>query len=361
MQLVCDTKFRLSCPTVDPSTGIIYALCRQSGAVLAIEPESGNNCTRIGDANGQPAALVVSPFPAPAALLSAANYESGGNGPNDAFATSFLLADPNRQGIIALERSGDALVTGGGADGGGAGGVRNGLDATADVITSFEGKPFFGPSALTIDAQGEIVFVDGGLPGDSSLTHRIGAVYRTVNKRTQLTRLVKPSLACPSAVATVGDHCEVIYIAEMAENRVLRMTRLPDSSGYYYTSVFTRMSGSMGPTAIAVHPKSRNVYVAMYDLDSITANNGEGATTDGPSASSAGGADEGLNDGGRSPQLGVGSVHVYDALGELQGTIAVRGSQITGICFSADFKSLFIAVDGGAGGTSYLYTTPVSD
>lgn len=339
MQLVCDTKYRLSCPTVDPSTGIVYALCRQSGAILAIEPDAGNNCTRVGDANGQPTAILVSPFPTPAS--SAASLQ--GDGPNDAFATSFILADPSRQAIIAMERCADALSDAA-PNGGAAPAIRNGVDTICDFINGYEGRPFISPSAVTIDGDGELIFIDAGLPGDSSLTNPVGAVYRTIHKRTQLTRLVKNSLASPSAVASVNNG-DVIYITEMAENRVLRLTRLPDGNGYYHMNVFTRLSGSMGPVAIAVHPKSKYVYVAMYDLDSLTANNGEGASP----AATAGSQQTGGQTPATPPppQLGTGSVHVYDSLGELQGTIAVRGSQITGICFSADYASLFIAVDGG--------------
>eukprot|EP00744_Colponema_vietnamica_P010888 GILI01015336.1.p1 GENE.GILI01015336.1~~GILI01015336.1.p1 ORF type:complete len:339 (-),score=59.86 GILI01015336.1:109-1125(-) len=337
MQLVCDTKYRLSAPTVDPSTGIVYALCRQSGAVLAIEPESGNNCTRIGDSNGQPTAIIVSPY----------LNNSNSAGPNDVFATNFLVADPNRQGIMSLERTGDAVSGEAGASA-----VRNGSDILSEVITSFEGKPLFGPNAVTVDPQGELIFADAGLPGDSGLSQRVGAVYRTINNRSQLTRLIKPSLACPSAIATSGDDGSVIYVAEMAENRVLRLVRLPDGAGFYYSSVFARMSGSMGPVSLAVHPTTKDLYVAMYDLDIITANNGAGAS---PQQRQGAGSEPG------SQVLGTGQVHVFDALGELKGTIAVRGSQITGICFSANFKALYIAVDGGANGNSFLYSTPVAD
>ena len=59
----------------------------------------------------------------------------------------------------------------------------------------------------------------------------------------------------------VGCFCR--YVAELMNNRILRYFQKPE--GVYQGSVFYQISGSIGPSSIAVDGNG-NLYVGQYDL-----------------------------------------------------------------------------------------------
>merc|ERR1711865_382194 len=70
------------------------------------------------------------------------------------------------------------------------------------------------------------------------------------------------SLAYPSGIALSPDG-NVLYVAEMGKNRVLRYARRPSS--VWHLSVWRQLSGRLGPSAICVKSNG-DVFVAHYDF-----------------------------------------------------------------------------------------------
>lgn len=53
------------------------------------------------------------------------------------------------------------------------------------------------------------------------------------------------------------------YVAEMMENRILRFFQQP--AGVFHGSVFYQMSGSVGPSSIALD-STGSLYIGQYDV-----------------------------------------------------------------------------------------------
>jgi sugar lactone lactonase YvrE len=275
MEVVLETPYHISSLCVNASNQLIVAAA-QSGTLLLLNSDS--TLAPLLESDG--------------ALAGVATAQ------NDVF-----VADTARQAVLKVE-------------------ANDGQNVLTDFISQFEGKPFVGPNSISFTEDQEIVFTDGGAAGDTSLSRPQGSVYVTVQQRQQLVRLCGPSLAFPSAVATLGN---AIYIAEMAANRVLRYLRRSD--GHYTGSVFAQLHGTCGPSAITVDPKTGKIFVAQYE------------------ASEAGAAE--------------GVVHVFQRSGESEGTIALPASQLTALAVDQS-SNLYIAEDAGAKNKSRLFRISVA-
>lgn len=144
--------------------------------------------------------------------------------------------------------------------------VGGGGDAAAGARGAARAS-FRAPTALAVSPlDGELFFTDAGFEAESSLAQRHGAVYRTAHGRTTVVALQSSGLAQPTGIAVGLDGC--VYVTEMGENRVLRYVPR-DGGAWYAGSVFARFQGSMGPSAVAVHPTTGRVYVTMYEAPEV--------------------------------------------------------------------------------------------
>lgn len=128
-------------------------------------------------------------------------------------------------------------------------------------LSRFEGRSFLGPTSTAISPlDGELFFTDGGCEGDSSVINPSGALFRTVQSRSQLVPLCTHGLQRPSALAFSANGS--LFVCEQSANRLLRF--VPRGS-YYSSGVFAYFHGSLGPSAIAVNNTQQRVYVALYE------------------------------------------------------------------------------------------------
>eukprot|EP00796_Vickermania_ingenoplastis_P007086 gene7086-5021_t len=128
-------------------------------------------------------------------------------------------------------------------------------------LSRFEGRSFLGPTGAAISpVDGELFFTDGGCEGDSSVINPSGAVFRTVQNRSQLVPLCTHGLQRPSALAFGADGC--LFVCEQSANRLLRF--VPRGS-YYSSGIFAHFSGSLGPSSIAVSNLTQRIFVALYE------------------------------------------------------------------------------------------------
>eukprot|EP00758_Cryptobia_borreli_P004372 Tbor_TRINITY_DN4338_c0_g1::TRINITY_DN4338_c0_g1_i1::g.7684::m.7684/K01053/E3.1.1.17, gnl, RGN; gluconolactonase len=315
MKLISESRYRLTSPCVDPETGAILAVCSVSGTVLVLKNPndlSGGSLSfqPIAETNGQPTGLAIDTHH------------------TDATSISLIAADPTSQSVLPFDLPKSSVKDVTDAEANGTDGELPVLSIgmSPDSIHTFEGRTFLGPRCVAVDHEGELIFTDPGMPGDSSLTNPRGSVYRTINRRQQLTKLISSSLAMPTGIASVNKG-QVIYIAEMGTNRVLRLVKQPEG-GYYYCGVFLQLSGSMGPVAIVVHPITGDIFIAQYDIKAVTER---------------------------------GSIYVFYSSGELKGTIAVPSPQISGIAFDRSYTQLYITTENAGGEPSRLYSTSVED
>jgi sugar lactone lactonase YvrE len=221
----------------------------------------------LAETNGRPSAIAVDP--------------SNGD---------LFIADIARQSIVKSE--GSVLDT-------------DNPGQLAQFLDQFEGQPFRGPTGIALDEAGEVYFTDGGAFGDTGLHNPRGTVYRTVQGRQQVVAMTPPSLAYPTGIACAANSC--VYVCEFGANRVLRFAQRPQ--GVFHGTVFVQLAGFMGPTAVVVHPRTHDVYVARFDLSSCSR---EGAIT------------------------------VFTSAGEEKGTLPLPGAEITGLCFNKSGNSLYV-------------------
>ena len=174
-------------------------------------------------------------------------------------------------------------------------------------VEQFEGRQLRGPNQICFDADGELFFTDSGAFGETSLAAPRGAVYRTVHNRQQVVQVIPPTLAHPTGIA-YDAALNVVYVAEMHTNRVLRLSQRP--KGVYHATVFYQLAGSVGPSSLAVHGATHDLYVAKMEYSSVSDH---------------------------------GTIDVVKSSGELKGTIVVPAPEISGICFDAAGKNLYIA------------------
>lgn len=208
----------------------------------------------------------------------------------DATSGEIFVADSNRQCILKCE----GPLTG------------DEPPQLVQFLEQFEGRPFRGPSGLAFDANGELYFADGGNLGDTGLFHGRGGLYRTIQGKQQVVAMCPgASLAQPTGIACASNGC--VYVCEQAANRVLRFAQRP--AGVFHASVFVQLAGGFGPSAIAVSPLNGDIYIGKFDF--------------------AGVASE-------------GRVAVFSPEGEEKGFVAVPGPEITGICFDATGRKLYV-------------------
>lgn len=275
-QLIAEVPYTLTAPAFD-AQGNLYAACSQSGAILRFD-EASRSFGVAMETEGQPQAIAIDPS-----------------------TNEFFFADAARQAVIKVEAQPDGTM------------------AMTEFVQQFEGAPLLGPRSLCFTADREIVVADSGVLGDTSLTRPAACVYRTVQSRQQLVRLTGANLAFASSVAvSAGDGC--IFVAEMAANRVLRY--LPRAEGHYHGSVFAQLSGSMGPSSVAIHPTTRDVYIAQQDDDRVSRE---------------------------------GVIRVFDAAGNEKGFIGVPGvAGLTGIAVAPSGTTLFIVAEQEGGKSKLL-------
>jgi len=129
------------------------------------------------------------------------------------------------------------------------------------LVKEYEGVPLRGPRALLVDAAGTLFFTDAGPDGDTGLHNRAGSIF--VIQGEGASRLLRPlalrCLAAPAGIA-LAPGGGAVFVAETAENRVLRFTQRP--AGVWHGAVFAAFTGRLGPTALVVDAPRALLYVA---------------------------------------------------------------------------------------------------
>jgi sugar lactone lactonase YvrE len=135
------------------------------------------------------------------------------------------------------------------------------------VVGVYEDKPLKGPNCVNI-TNGDIFFTDSGAFGETGLHSSTGSLFTISNSPSG--QILKPislgNLAYPSGIAVTPDG-RFVYVAEMMKNRVLRFFQKP--AGVFHGSVFYQMSGSVGPSSLALDSKG-NLYIGQYDVREST-------------------------------------------------------------------------------------------
>lgn len=266
LEVVLEVPYLLRHPVVTADHQLV-ASCASSGSIVSVDLLSKAVSTK-GQVDGNPSGIAL-----------------------DESSQAGVLCDAEQRAVFALEANGGDQFS------------------ASPLISQFEGRPLVGPNHVVMTADGEIVFTDGA---ESSLSNPCGSVYRTVQQRTQLVRLCGPGLANPAGLALAANGA-AIFVAESASNRVLRFVKRGD--GHYDGNVWAQLTGGAGPRSIAVHPETKDVYVAKYEYRG----------------------------------LGVGSVMVFGEDGSEKGVLTVPEPQIQGICFSSDNALLLVSeVENGS-------------
>jgi sugar lactone lactonase YvrE len=266
-------NFNVTAPVVVNDVLLVSAV--SSGQLLRLDGDG--QLTMLLDTNGHPHAMATDPT-------------SG----------DLFIADTSRQAIVKSE-----------------GAVLDAAPQLAQFLEQFEGQPFRGPTAIAFDSAGEVYFADAGSFGDTGLHNPRGVLYRTVQGRQQVVAMCPPSLAYPAGIACSPSGC--VYVAEQCANRVLRFAQRPQ--GVFHGSVFVQLAGGFGPSAVTVHPKTGDIYIAKFDFASCASE---------------------------------GAVVVYSAGGEERGTIPLPGPEISGMCFDRSGGTLYVTE------RSTIYAIPVA-
>ncbi|KPA77784.1 hypothetical protein ABB37_06614 [Leptomonas pyrrhocoris] len=223
---------------IDPSTDELYALCAASGEVLRYNAER-QTFTEVAKTDVPPASF---------AFLT------------DGEEMRWVMACPMQRTLLTTSATVRQRV------------VEEGTEelpvvTLAPYAACSHAPPLNAPTAVTVSpCDGEVFFTDAGWEGDSSLLNRTGAVYRTVQRHSAVVALQPTGLAQPSSVVVGRDGC--VYVAEMVENRLLRY--VPRGGGVRYIgAVFARFEGSMGPSAVVVHPRTGHLFVALYEAAEV--------------------------------------------------------------------------------------------
>jgi sugar lactone lactonase YvrE len=264
VEIVYQGPYLPASPTFDKSGNLLFC-CAASGLILKLAKDGNGfgGASVLAETNGNPSSLAI-------------ESQTG----------DILVADQARQAVLKLQSGAEGV-------------------SVSTFVDQYEGKQLRGPRSVTFDSEGEIIFCDSGLLGDSTLAHPCGAVYRTVHSGQQLVQLVPPSLAHPSAV--VISPTGAMYVAELHKNRILRFVTRP--AGVYHGSVFLQLSGGVGPSALAVHPKTGDLYIGKMDF---------------------------------APFSNEGIITIVGAGGEEKQMLVVQGAEISGLCFDSAGKYLYI-------------------
>merc|ERR1712166_1343468 len=174
-------------------------------------------------------------------------------------------------------------------------------DELCEFVREYEGKQFVGPNCMIFDSSSNVYFTDSGPIGETTLAKPRGSVFCVDGPQQLLRPLAYECLAHPSGVALSKDE-QQLFVCETMANRVLRFAQSPPGS--FHMSVFHQMSGRLGPTAIACHPDTGNLYVAHSDFAGV-----EGAT---------------------------GEIVVLSAQGQKLRVLAVPAAEISGIAIGKD-------------------------
>jgi sugar lactone lactonase YvrE len=198
--------------------GNMFVICQDSGEVLSVNPAGNIESTHT--TGGQPSGAV---------------YDNTG---------VLFVADVAHAAILAVHPDGHQDV----------------------VVGVYEDKPMLGPNSICVSG-GSFFFTDAGPFGETGLHNRTGSVFAIANSPSG--QILKPislgNLAYPSSIAVGQDGS--LYVAEMMMNRVLRFFQQPE--GVYHGSVFHQLSGSVGPSAIAIDGAG-NVYIAQYETKGLS-------------------------------------------------------------------------------------------
>ncbi|RNF03457.1 hypothetical protein TraAM80_05806 [Trypanosoma rangeli] len=195
-------------------------------------------------------------------------------------------------------------------------------------LNNVENKPFVGPTALAFAPDGELFFTDAGAEGDSSFADPVGAVYRTLQGRSQVVPLCSRGLVRPSGIAVAPDKC--VYVCEQGTNRVLRFVL---RGTYYVGSVFAQLQGGMGPSAITLRPSDGSIFVAQYDVKTAA------------SSPSPNGGGEGTG----------GLITVIGRDGEVSGVVRTPGPSLRALALDSKGETLYAVEADEASGCSRLY------
>lgn len=173
-------------------------------------------------------------------------------------------------------------------------------------VREYEREALLGPHSVAIAQEsGMVYFTDSGPLGDTGISNPRGSVYAIQASTQLLIPLTLHSLAYPTGVCLSPDG-NVLYVAEMCKNRVLRYARRPAS--VYHCSVFHQLSGRLGPSALCC-AQNGDLYIAHYDFGENSEN---------------------------------GRILVLDQEGEVSAIMSVPGPEITGLCISPDERYLII-------------------
>lgn len=142
------------------------------------------------------------------------------------------------------------------------------------IVQDHEGRPLLGPSSLAFGPRDDtLYFTDSGPLGESSLEDACGSVF-AITRDDDSGQMLKPlalnclAHPCGVCVGTSPAGLDVVYVAELLRNRVLRFLRRPH--GAFVCSVLHQFSGRLGPSAIAYDAESGCLYVARSELDATS-------------------------------------------------------------------------------------------
>jgi len=272
-ELVAQVSNGVTAPTVDLS-GALLAVSSGSGEIhQVLDPSGAPVGQRLANTTGTPSALCV---------------DSDG---------TLYVCDLAHQAI--LRRGADGELT--------------------EFVREYEGKPLKGPSGVVVDRLGNTFFCDSGPLGETTLQAPQGSVF-TISADGQLLQpLALECLAHPSGLA-VSPLTNVLYVTEQLANRIVRFAQRP--AGVYHASVFYQFSGRMGPSAVACHPTTGSLYVALFDF--------------------------------ASPRVpACGSIAVISPEGTLIGSIEVPAPEVTGLALFPPQDPKFLFVTEASTGSVY--------
>ncbi|OWZ16986.1 hypothetical protein PHMEG_0009143 [Phytophthora megakarya] len=176
------------------------------------------------------------------------------------------------------------------------------------MVKAYEDRSFRGPNGIAFAQDDTLFFTDSGPLGETTLEKPRGSVFCIASSPSggQVLRpLVMECLAHPWGIAIAATGA--LFVAETMQNRILRLHQRPSNA--YHTSVFYQFSGGMGPSGIACGADG-TLYVGHYDF--------------------SGGS--GIN----------GKISIIGSDGVLRQTMEIPGTEITGVCLSADENYLLV-------------------
>ncbi|KAL3665036.1 hypothetical protein V7S43_009673 [Phytophthora oleae] len=171
------------------------------------------------------------------------------------------------------------------------------------MVKAYEERSFRGPNGIAFSADDTLFFTDSGPMGETTLEKPRGSVFCIVSSPSggQVLRpLVMECLAHPWGIAIDSD-TGALFVAETMQNRILRLQQRPSNA--YHASVFYQFSGGMGPSGVACGADG-TIYVGHYDFSGGSASRGK--------------------------------ISVVGSDGVLKQTMEIPGTEITGLCLSAD-------------------------